>query len=393
MQMKNYQKFFAVLLALLIVVSAAGCSSAPKSMQKQWSYKTADTELPIGVYIYSMAVAYDAAEQFAQKTEGYDSEKGTYDGKDSFLAVEITDDDGNKAVAEEWIKTEADKITRNILAIDKLYNELGCTLDEADFDYAKQYASNNWTMGEGINEYGSQYAQYLTPAETLYSQYGISEESYYISTSKASIKQTAVFDAMYKEGGTQEVPQADIEKFFTDNYYSYSYISVPLYTTETAEDGKSTNTALAQEEIDKYTNNFKKYADKINSGTSYDAAIADYLKDYELDTDPTSSNIENIDSLSVGEEIAEKLKELKEGTATYFTVGETETKTYYFLYKEPIANEKDSYVEKNVDSILATMKNDEFQEFVTKTADELDVEINEYVNNYEPAMFEKEKEE
>lgn len=387
--MKNYQKFFAVILVIVMVLSVTGCTNAPKSLKEQWSYQSGDTKLPIGVYIYSMCSAYKSAESLAQKAASYDSEKSTYNGEKSFLKIEITDDDGNKAVAEDWIKTEADKMMKNILAIDVLFDELGCTLDESYVTNAKEYASNNWNYGEGINEYGSQYAQYLTPAKDTYEKYGVSEESYFIATSYASIKQSAVFDKLYKKGGSKEVKDSEIENFFLDNYISYSYFSVPLYTSVNSDDGTSTNTPFSDSEIKKYTEKFDFYVKLLNGGASYDEVISKYMKDFNVESDPSTSNTEDKTKLSIGEDLKEDLLNLKEGNAAAKIIGDGDTKTYYLYYKKYIADIKDSYISENTDSLLSAMKNDEFQDYLKDEGEKIDIEINSYVNKYKPSLFEK----
>lgn len=124
--MKNFKKLTAMILVFIIALSTAACSLTP-----QWSYKTEDTELPIGVYIYALYSAYSQAESLAQQTEGYDSEAQTYDGEKSFLNVEITDEEGVTATADQWIMDQADKSLRNILAIEHEFERLGATIDEA----------------------------------------------------------------------------------------------------------------------------------------------------------------------------------------------------------------------------------------------------------------------
>ncbi|MBQ9247475.1 MAG: hypothetical protein IJ171_02700, partial [Ruminococcus sp.] len=89
--MKNFSKILCVVLALVVALSAASCAMAP-----QTAYEKDGIKLPIGVYIYYMYTAYTSAQGFAQKSDLYDASTGKYDGKKSFLKMEITDDDGNK---------------------------------------------------------------------------------------------------------------------------------------------------------------------------------------------------------------------------------------------------------------------------------------------------------
>ena len=99
--MKPTVKIGSLLLAVVMALSAVfatGCS-----MSKEWSYKTSDKELAIGVYIYCLDLAYQQAQTKAKELDDYD---GT---NDKWLDLEITDDDGNTAVARQWIKDDAQK--------------------------------------------------------------------------------------------------------------------------------------------------------------------------------------------------------------------------------------------------------------------------------------------
>ena len=89
--MKPYAKIGSLLLALIIAVAAVGCT--PISLNAEWAYKTDKVELPIGVYSYSLKTAYSQAKNYASKLASYD------EASDSWLDLEITDDEGDKAVA------------------------------------------------------------------------------------------------------------------------------------------------------------------------------------------------------------------------------------------------------------------------------------------------------
>lgn len=65
--MKPNIKVGSFLLAIVMMFSVfaiAGCT--PTTLNKEWSYKTSDNELAIGVYIYSLNAAYSQAESFAK---------------------------------------------------------------------------------------------------------------------------------------------------------------------------------------------------------------------------------------------------------------------------------------------------------------------------------------
>ena len=134
--MNNLKKISAVVLVIVMLLAVGGCGKKP-----DYSYKTESTSYVEGVYIYSLRTAYSQAQTFAQDVEGYD------ESTEAWLDLEITDDDGDKAVAREWIKNEADTMCLNYIAVDNLVEELGIDMSGATADQAKKSAEEYWTVG------------------------------------------------------------------------------------------------------------------------------------------------------------------------------------------------------------------------------------------------------
>lgn len=385
--MKNFTKFLAVILCMVIALSTAACSLTP-----QWSYKESDNELAIGVYIYAMYNAYSEAQSYAQQSEAYDSETNTYNGDDSFLKIEITDEDGVTATADQWIADKTDETMRTLLAVDKEYARLGATMDETTIEGYKATAKEYWDYGPYYSMYGE---QYINPYKDIFEPFGISYESFeyfYIT----SAKQEIVFDLLYSEGGEKAVDDTELTKFFTENYTSYTYFSTNLYETVEAtsdeSDGTlSTNEPLSDSEIKKIEKNFKGYADSLNGGAKIADITAKFTKDYELESDPSVSNVEMMADSTIGEDLVTAINELEEGKATYKAIGEEDTKTMYLFYKEPISNQVETYIKDatNRTSVLHSYKGDEFKTYINDLAMSLSVEISKAASKYKPSMFEE----
>lgn len=384
--MKHFTKLLAVILVFIIALSTAACSLTP-----QWSYKNGDNELAIGVYIYAMYNAYSQAQTYAQQTEGYDAEAGTYDGDKSFLKVQITDDDGVTATADQWIVDQADYTIRTLLAVDSEFERLGATLDEATVKSYRDYAKEYWEYGPYYSMYGE---QYVSPYADIYEPLGVSYESFeyfYIS----SAKQAAVFDALYADGGEKAVSDEELTEFFTDNYTSYTYFSSNLYETveEEAEDGTTTssNVPFEDKEVKKYEKNYAGYVDAINAGKKLSDVIDSFMSDYELESDPSVSNCEILSDSTIGEDLVAAIDALDEGKASYKKIGTDETPVMYFFYKEAIKDKIDSYIgdATNRASVLQNYKGDEFNDYLDTLADTLDIEVNKKaVKKISPEMFE-----
>ena len=385
--MKNFSKLLAVILCMVIALSTSACSLKP-----QYSYKTDETELAIGVYIYALYSAYSQAESLAKETEGYDAEAGTYNGEKSFLKVQITDQDGVTATADEWIANEADKSLKNLLAIEHEYNRLGATMDEATVEGYKASAKEYWDYGPYYAMYGE---QYKSPYSDIFEPLGVSYESFeyfYIT----SAKQEIVFDLLYSDGGEKAVNDEELTKFFTENYTSYTYFSTNMYEVKEATSDQeggaiSENVAMSKDDVKKIENNFNGYVDSLNGGAKVKDVVDKFMKDYELENDPSVSNVEIMDNSSIGDELVSAINELKEGTATNKTIGEDNSKVMYLLYKEPIKNQVKAYIEDatNRKSVLQNFKGEEFNTYIESVANSLDIEISKAVSKYTPSMFEE----
>lgn len=384
--MKNFTKFLAVILCLVIALSTAACSLTP-----QWSYADGENELSIGTYIYAMYNAYSQAQSYAQNSEAYDSETGTYNGETSFLNIEITDDEGVTATADEWIKAETDKTMRTLLAIDEEFERLGATMDEATLENHKATAKEYWDYGPYYSMYGE---QYLSPYKDTFEPLGVSYESfeYFYLT---SAKQEVIFDALYTQGGEKGVDDKELSEYFTENYTSYVYFNTNLYTTEqeTSEDGESlsTNKAFSKSDIKDWEKTYKGYVADVNAGASVEDVAKKLMKKEELENDPSVKNVEILSDSSIGADLVDEISKLKEGEASYKIIGEEDTQVIYFFYKAPISDEVKNYIEDdtNRDSVLQNYKGEEFTSYIDGLADAIKPEINDKaVKSYSPKDFE-----
>ena len=384
--MRNFTKFLCVILALIVALSAASCSLSP-----QYSYKTDDVELPIGVYIYYLYNAYNEAQSLAQKSDKYDSEEGTYDGNKSFLQLEITDDDGKTAVAEEWIKDKAADYMNKAVAVYHEYNLLGATIDEAqESEYRKSY-KDYW-------ENGYEYYGYAQPAlKETYEPYGIGFDSFFLVSVTINLMSDSVFDAEYAVGGPKGVSDEELHKYFEDNYTSYHYFSANLYvSTEqpvVGEDGTETtqtvNTPMPQDEVDKYTADFTAYASELEGGAKFSDILDKYNEAYSASATSTD-NITKMDA-DTTDELQKAIIALEPGKAQQLIIGtEEDSRQIYLIYKEPIADVTESYFAEDGkrDSVLSDMKSDDFKKLLADVAATLSIDVSSACNDYKPSMFE-----
>lgn len=377
--MKAIKKITAAFLAVLMIMSISGCSTKP-----EWSYKVDDNEVQIGIYIYALYTAYNQAASYASSAEGYDAEK-------SFLNLTITDDDGETAVAKDWIVDTAKELTKNILTIEEEVKARGLTLTAEDEAAAKESADNDWNLGPYYNMYLS-YGMMPTPYKDILEPYGVSYESFERASYMASAKQTALFKEIYINDEETAVSTEDLTNYFTENYTSYSYLSVRLADSATDESGSTTYTAMSDEDIAEIESTLQGYADNINNGAgTFAEQMVEYTALKELESDPSTSAVENLEDSSLNEDVVAALNELEEGKASLVKVGEAENAYYYLIYKAPIADSVADYIEDETNSfnVLSAMKSEEFQDMLTAKAEELGIQENtSVVNSYKPSMFE-----
>ena len=373
--MKPTVKIGSLLLAVVMALSAVlatGCS-----MGKEWSYKTSDKELAIGVYIYCLDLAYQQAQTKAKELDDYD---GT---NDKWLDLEITDDDGNTAVARQWIKDDAQKKCLNFLAVEKGMKDEGASVDEATQQAADEQAKTYWNVGQYAN-YG-----YIMPMSKELEPYGISYDSFRYCTSQYSVNYSTLFAKLYGEGGSQEVSDSELEDYFIENYVDYSYIPVQLYEASTDEAGESKSVALSDEKIADYTAELEGYVKDINDGKSYDDVVSAYTEKHELSQSPAVDNTEQLESVSAGDQIKDALKDLGNNKAVTVKVGEGDSGMLYLVYKRNSADSAKDYLESETNraGVLNTMKKDDFEDYLKKIVEDLDYEKNSAVDGYDPKMF------
>lgn len=387
--MKNIRKITALILAVLMVASLCACSAMPKSSKAEWGYKTDAQEYPIGVYIYSLFSAYNQAYSTISAAQGED-----FDQEASILSIESTFDE---AVGDElcldWVLNEADYITKNLIALDQVIAENGIELDAELEAAAYEQARKDWNLGSYYEEYMA-YGYAATPYKTMLEPYGVSFESFYQSSYLASVKQNAIFDYFYSKGGTKEVPEGEMKDYFEDNYTSYSYFTANLYETTTdATTGETVNKALSEEDQKKAKEDLELYVKMIAQGTTFEDVSKMHTAAAELTANPAVSNIENLDNTSLGAEVAEALKGMKDGEAKVIYVGQTDTTVAYFLYKKPITQETKSYIatDTNYDALLQEMKGDEFLDYIDGLTEEVQCTKNEpVIADFNPTIFETE---
>ena len=349
--MKNIIKAAGAVVCAAAVLCASGCSGNTK-----WAYKTDKAELGNGQGIYCTFEGVSLAISEVQKT----------DEKADLNSIDWDKQEIDGEPAKDWIYAKAKEAGLNYIMMEGLAIDNGITVDETVFNANK-------------SSYSYFYNNYY---KDLFTKLGVSEDSYCEVSIRPNIISDELFNKMYGTGGVREVPKADVEKFFTDNYVSYYYISCDMTKTENDE-----AVDLDKETADKYKANFNKYAAMINTDKKTPADVtAQYKVDFEIkdgETVPEVSETSYKDNMQTSE-LNTAILEAKEGEAAVKEIGSK----LYLIYRYDIsskvplikANDEDTGDDAaeiiSKEDILKKMKIDDFNQYLKEERDKLQYDRN-----------------
>ena len=406
--MKPTVKIASLLMAVLMLFSvfAAGCTTS-----QEWSYKTDDEKLAIGVYLTAMYYAYKEAESYASKADDYDPTS------DSWLDKEITDKDGNKEVASKWIKNRAELRTLEIFALNQEIKATGSTIDSAAADKLSTDAELVWHYGTTNTQYLQYYS--ITPMKEILEKKGVSLESFklYAENFKLSDDMTTgltsenydlfdtnfsnnsarVFEKLYFEGGSQAVSKEDLTKYFEDNYVRISILPVQLYESTTDEaTQQSKNVAYDDAKVKQLCDDLDKIAKAVNdtkdtakAAETSEKQTNDYITANGLQQGAASTSTINKNETNLKEELDKAVKELGEGKATTVKSGEGENAIYFYIFRYNKDSAKEDYLNsgENDKTIIRTMKQKDFENYLEELTKKLKYEKSDSVDKYDPDMY------
>ena len=353
MMRKLLKKIFAAALAATFVFSMTACSQ-----DNSWAMKSGDETIPIGAYICNLIMSHQSAVLKVDSADNLFEQQ--IDGKD----------------ASDWIKEDALTNTKSIIYLDNQMKELGLSISEEEQNQIENLTNSSWTQ-----------------LETLFEQHGVSKDSYQLAYSEYSVKLNKVFEAIYGKDGTQAVSDEELKDFFNQHYTNFEYIIVPLFDVEQSSDGAET--ALSEDEIAAAKKEFDDYAANINSGsmTMEEAVEAYKNSDYAVAEDDVLQNVTvNFEdqSTSFPAEFIELLNGMNADEAKTIQLTMSMGDVYALAVKRDITKAADEYmaVESNRNSVLASMKADEFSNMLKEESAKLDVTLNESaINKYEPSTM------
>lgn len=385
--MKLLKKIFASLVTLCVCVSFSACSD------QSWSVKSGDISLSMGTYICFLSSAFSEASKNLNGDQYSTSNKS------------ILNETIDEKKASDWIKDKAIQECKDLISVEKKFEELGLSLSEDNINMAEESTNKVW------GQYGK-----------AYEKFGISRESYNRAVNLLAYKKQSLFDGLYGKDGVEAVSDEELEQYYRENNANVSIITKDLTkkskassksqnddenqseekTEEPTESGDDANSdeeismpedgSMSEEEIEELRKKFEEYAKDINSGSkTIQEAGENFKADEELESDPVKTStigLKQTEYSTYPNEVLESIKTLEVSKAKVVRAGDM----YYLIVKNDIEPdvEKLKTEEYRRQSTLYEMKHEVFEKSITEWSESNDYQINRYgMSKHQPSIFEK----
>ena len=217
------QKLLALVCALALVVSLAGCViSTPDTVGFLGDY-----EISSGLYLLAQYDAYQKAADLASSDQDATN-------VNAFLKQTITvdSDSGETATVSDYVARKTLENLQTYAATELRFDELGGQLTAEEEQQADSYAQ------QLMDQYGSTYTANGIGLETLK------------AFERIQLKHTLLLTLVYGPDGESPVDDSDLTEHLDSQMYELAYVNIPLYNTSTfvfaSDDQKAQMLQLAQ---------------------------------------------------------------------------------------------------------------------------------------------------
>ncbi len=333
------KKVTAALLAAMLTMGLSGCTLGSTS----WILRYGDKgELPAGIYVQNMMAAYNAAGYYAL-------------GADDVLTAEIEGKPG-----KQWIEDTALELTKEHLAAELKFAELGLSLTEEEKTSVDNMVDSIWEV------YGEQY--------TLS---GINKNSYTRSLEN-TIKTNNLFLHYYGEGGEKAPTQQEYQDYFSQNYDRTRFVSYPKNKVDamTEEERQQAVADLAEgEELPKSAlAQAEETLARLEAGEDMLVIIAEVEAEnpdelpegHNHDEAGVHENVIHVENTSYPEEYRTQSHSMAVGQRQIIESG-----NYYYVVEKLELDPTGEVLEQYKNEILTTLKSDEFTALLEQWVAEL----------------------
>lgn len=257
----------AFVVAVMTVMGFAGCSS-----QVNYAMVVDGENIPAGLYILYSGYAYmEAQKQLAEEQPDLDISAKDFD----YTAQKVSDKE-----FMTYVRDKAVEMCKRHVATEKLFDQLELTMDDEAKKNITDTVNEQWDYE--VPDWISSSMEYIVGYKTVgafYESLGVSKSSFKMYVTD-SYKASQIFKKYYGEGGIEEVPKADKEKWLDDNYTLCRYFSISIKDSEGNVIESKTELALLLKQAEEY-------AEKLNKGESYKDVYKEY-QDYSKAQSSTS---------------------------------------------------------------------------------------------------------
>lgn len=269
----------------------------------------------------------------------------------------------------EWVKNKTIEYCREYVAVNKLFDEYGLSLSDEELSEINTNTNTLWTEE-------NMYAQYIYGVDAMgeyYESIGIGKESYK-DISTAGYKRSAIFDHLYKEGGSLAVSADELSAKVVADYALVlsmeidAEIASPETYLEMLNSGKTfseVHQAYTKEDTIKRLE--ADIAKAEADGTEYTGTRPEELE-VPLISEKDMQTIVSKDSTTPSESYVTDVFAMTAGEAKIITVSETTTAadgtettamSYYLVKRLDIAADAE-VMEEYGETALHSLKDEEF---------------------------------
>ena len=283
-------------------------------------------------------------------------------GLDPWEQTPPYEDNTDSLKLEDYIVASTKKTIKQQIVLDKLMKDEGLSWIEDELtDIEEELAASEPNM-------------YLSA--------GISDEHFASVYKKIMLNQRGVFFGRYGKGGTNEIKETELKKYFKDNYLSYKIISVPL--TKVKDNGETEN--MTDKEKKAELEKLNKYLGIVEE-KNFEKAMDQYNKDNTAEGDEApkatkdEDNRQNVDATEMDENLVKAIRGVKVGevkVVEYKTSDDAATPTAALIQRLDINDPKTLY-EDSIESIIIALKSEDFEKEIDKAIEELNITFDEKV--------------
>lgn len=351
--MKHTTKLLCGLLAAVMLMSVllTGCTLPKPTLPGVGNVAATygDQEISTGEYLAYLYLNFNNIYQNYYYYAQY--------GMDPWEQVASYGDDATQLPLADYITaTTKDSIIR-IVALDKIMKDNNLSWLEED--------------EESVNE------ELATLQADAFIDYGINNDNFTKAYKNMMLTEYSAFMGLYGEGGVNEVKESEIKKYFKENYLSYKMITVSLTDSEgQALSDKDKKAKL--DELEGYLDIYKKDGFE-KAMDAYNKATATEGTEVEASTDEENRN--DMDATELDSDTAKAIRSVAVGKAKIVEYGGEDEKnpTTASLIVRLDINKPASLYEDAVESILYSLKHEDFDKVIDETIDGISVEWNDKV--------------